>query len=50
MRRRFAFPVDADFRRFPFGARMVENACEKLIESLRDAPGTVREMLGRATG
>ena len=29
---------------------MVENACEKLVESLRDAPDTVREMIGRATG
>lgn len=49
-RRRLVFPVDAGFRRTPFGVRMVENACEKLIEHLRDAPGTVRKMLSRATG
>ena len=44
------FPVDAGFRRCPFGARMVENACEKPVEHLRDVPGTVGKILSRATG
>jgi len=44
------FPVNADFRRSSFGARMVENACEKPVEHLRDVPGTVGKMLSRASG